>query len=260
MNWSKKQLKNWKLYELLFLVGSIIAITVCFVVGKEKNVLSFIGSLVGITGVLFTAKGLVSAPFLNMIYGVFYIIVSFYQKYYGEAIIYLALMTPLDIITIISWLKNRNKDNSSTVKINKIHGIEYLYLAIGTAIATVGFYFLLRALNTNQLIISTISLITSAVAAYLMFRRCSYYALGFMLNDIVLIVLWSLVVVDSGIGYLPTVISFCVFLINDTYGFTLWKLEEKKQNKNQNYIENVGNDNIEAKELEEKIDTLDNKE
>ena len=212
MNWIKKQLKNWKLYELLFLVGSIIAITVCFVVGKEKNVLSFIGSLVGITGVLFTAKGLVSAPFLNMIYGVFYIIVSFYQKYYG------------------------------------------------TAIATVGFYFLLRALNTNQLIISTISLITSAVAAYLMFRRCSYYALGFMLNDIVLIVLWSLVVVDSGIGYLPTVISFCVFLINDTYGFTLWKLEEKKQNKNQNYIENVGNDNIEAKELEEKIDTLDNKE
>ena len=150
MNWIKKQLKNWKLYELLFLVGSIIAITVCFVVGKEKNVLSFIGSLVGITGVLFTAKGLVSAPFLNMIYGVFYIIVSFYQKYYGEAIIYLALMTPLDIITIISWLKNRNKDNSSTVKINKIHGIEYLYLAIGTAIATVGFYFLLIALNTNQ--------------------------------------------------------------------------------------------------------------
>ena len=45
MNWIKKQLKNWKLYELLFLVGSIIAIPVCFVVGKEKNVLSFIGSV-----------------------------------------------------------------------------------------------------------------------------------------------------------------------------------------------------------------------
>lgn len=241
MNWIKKQLKNWNIFELLFLIGSIIAITICFAVGAERNVLSFIASLFGVTSVLFVAKGLISAPFLSIIYCIFYTIVSFFQRYYGEAIIYLVLMIPLDVVTIISWLKNRNKDNSSTVEINKIHGMEYLYLGVATVVATVGFYFLLRALNTNQLIISTISLITSAVASYLMFRRCSYYALGFMLNDVILIVLWSLVVVDSGIGYLPTVISFCVFLINDTYGFIRWKIEEKKQNNaktNENDIKN----------------------
>ena len=104
-------------------------------------------------------------------------------------------------------------------------------LTIATIFATIAFYFLLKALNTNQLIVSTISLISSIVASYLLFRRCSYYALAFILNDIILIILWSLVVINSGIGYLPTVISFCVFLVNDIYGFIHWKLEEKKQNK-----------------------------
>ena len=69
------------------------------------------------------------------------------------------------------------------------------------------------------------------VASYLMLRRCSYYALGFVLNDVILIVLWSLVVVSGGVGYLPTVITFVVFLLNDIYGFIHWKMEEKKQNK-----------------------------
>ena len=94
---------------------------------------------------------------------------------------------------------------------------------------TIGFYFLLKALNTSQLIVSTISLITSVVASYLMLRRCSYYAIGFMLNDIILIILWSMAIVESGWSYLPTVLSFCVFFINDLYGFIHWKIQEKKQ-------------------------------
>ena len=72
------------------------------------------------------------------------------------------------------------------------------------------------------------SLITSAMAAYLMFRRCSYYALGYIANDIILIIMWSIVVVNGGISYLPIVINFCVFFINDIYGLIRWKLEEKK--------------------------------
>lgn len=227
----KKFFKNWTVFEICFLFCSLLAITLCFVFGADKNVFSFIVSLVGVVSVLTVAKGLVIVPFINIGYNILYAIISIFQGYYGEAIIYICLMIPISVLAIIEWLKNKNKDNSDVVEVNKIKGKEYLYLAFATVLATVGFYFLLKVLNTNELIISTISLITSMVAAYLMLRRCSYYALGFILNDIILIVLWSLVVVDSGIGYLPTVISFCVFLINDIYGFIHWKMEEKKQQK-----------------------------
>ena len=185
----------------------------------------------GVVSVLTVAKVLVIAPFINIVYNILYAIISIIQGYYGEAIIYIGLMIPICVLSIISWLKNKNKENTDVVEVNKIKGKEYTYLAIATVLATVAFYFLLKVLNTNQLIISTISLVTSIVASYLMLRRCSYYALGFILNDVILIILWSLVVVESGIGYLPTVISFSVFLINDIYGLIHWKWEEKKQQK-----------------------------
>lgn len=225
----KNFFKNWNLFEIIFLFCSLLVVSLCFAFGSDKNVFSFIVSLVGVVSVLTVAKGLVVAPFINIVYNILYAIISITQKYYGEAIIYIGLMIPICVLSIVSWLKNKNKDNSDVVDINKIKGKEYLYLAVATVFATIGFYFLLKVLNTNELIISTISLVTSLVASYLMLRRCSYYALGYILNDIILIVLWSIVVKNSGIGYLPTVISFCVFLINDIYGFVHWKLEEKKQ-------------------------------
>lgn len=225
----KKFFKNWNLFEICFLLCSLIALTLCFIFGIDKNVLSFISSLVGVVSVITVAKGLVVAPFINIVYNILYAIISVIQGYYGETIIYVFLMIPICVLSIISWLKNKNKENVDVVDINKIKGKEYLYLAGATLVATVGFYFLLKALNTNELIISTLSLISSIVASYLMLRRCSYYAIGFIVNDIILIVLWSMVVVSSGIGYLPTVISFGVFLINDIYGFIHWKMEEKKQ-------------------------------
>lgn len=232
----KKFLKNWTLFEIIFLVSSIVAIVTCFIFGVDKNWFSLVVSIVGVVSVMSVAKGLVFAPFINIVYNILYAIISISQKYYGEAIIYIGLMIPISIASIVSWLKNKNSSNQSVVEVNKIHGYEYLWLAIGTLIATVIFYFVLRALNTNELIVSTISLITSAVASYLMLRRCSYYAIAFILNDFILIVLWSIVVINSGTLYLPTVISFCVFLVNDIYGFIHWKLEERKQNLNNKTI------------------------
>jgi len=230
----KKFFKNWTIFEICFLFCSLLAITLCFIFGTDKNIFSFIVSLVGVISVLTVAKGLVIAPFINIVYNILYAIISIVQGYYGEAIIYICLMIPICLISIISWLKNKNQENTDVVNVNKIKGKEYLYLSLISLVSTIGFYFLLKVLNTSELVVSTISLMTSVIASYLMLRRCSYYALGFVVDDIISIVLWSLAIINSGIGYLPTVISFCVFFINDVYGFIHWKLEEKKQSQHKN--------------------------
>lgn len=238
----KKVFKNWNLFEILFLFTSLLTITLCFAFGVDKNVFSYIVSLCGIVSVLMVAKGLVMAPVINIIYNILYAILSIAQRYYGEAIVYI-LIFPISIVSIISWLKNKNKDNKGVVEVNKIKGKECLCLALATLVLTFAFYFILKALNTNELIFSTISLITSAVAHYLMFRRCRFYAIGFILNDIVLIILWGLVVKSSGLEYLPTVISFVVFLINDVYGLIHWIMEEKKQKQVKKSCEEEKGDN-----------------
>ena len=223
--------KNWNLFEMCFLIGSLLALVLCFVFSADKNVFSFVASLIGVLSVITVAKGLVIAPFIDIVYNVLYAIISIFQGYYGELIIYTLIMIPISVMAIISWRKNRNKDNKDIVEVNTIGLKEYIYLAIVTIVASVGFYFLLKALNTNEIVVSLLAFITSTVASYLMLRRSSYYALGFILNDAALIVLWAIVVVNSGMGYLPTVISFCVFLVNDIYGFIHWKVSESKQYK-----------------------------
>lgn len=58
--------------------------------------------------------------------------------------------------------------------------------------------------------------------------RSSYYALGYAANDMVLIILWSLAAAQDPV-YLPVVINFFIFFLNDMYGFISWKKREHKK-------------------------------
>ncbi|MBP3582280.1 MAG: nicotinamide mononucleotide transporter [Clostridia bacterium] len=227
----EKVLGKWKWYEILFLSIGEAAIVVSFIFAADKNWLSLITSMIGVFIVMGTAKGLVIAPFVNIVFNILYSIVSISQKYYGEAIIYIFMMMPIAIFTIVQWIRNKNPERKEEVLVGGIKKIEYPIIAGATVVLTVAFYFLLKALHTNELVVSTISLVTSVVASYLLIRRSSYYAIGFILNDIVLIVLWGLAS-SKDISLLPQAICFAAFLLNDAYGFVRWKMEERKQTKN----------------------------
>ena len=97
-----------------------------------------------------------------------------------------------------------------------------------TIAVTVIFYFILRAFGTANLLTSTVSVTTSFAAAYLAFKRSPYYAIAYILNDIVLIVLWSMAAFED-ISYLSVIACFIAFFINDAYTFINWKKMQKKQ-------------------------------
>ena len=134
---------------------------------------------------------------------------------------------PIAIVSIISWLKHPCKDKGQ-VEVAKLTRKSILFLLIATIVVTTVFYFVLSYFNTPNIIFSTISIATSFLAAALMFLRNPYYAIAYMLNDIVLIVLWSLASIDN-ISYLPIIFCFTMFLINDLYGFYCWKKMQKDQ-------------------------------
>lgn len=52
--------------------------------------------------------------------------------------------------------------------------------------------------------------------------RSSYYAVGYAANDVVLIVLWVLASFENP-SYIPVVVNFVIFFVNDMYGFVSWK-------------------------------------
>lgn len=87
-----------------------------------------------------------------------------------------------------------------------------------------------RCVRTDALLFSTISVTTSFVACYLAFLRSLYYALGYAANDIVLIILWVMATMEE-ISYLPMVICFVMFFVNDIYGYYNWKRMRRRQEK-----------------------------
>ena len=90
------------------------------------------------------------------------------------------------------------------------------------------FYFILKAFDTANLIVSTISIATSFSASYLMLLRSPFYALAYGMNDVVLIVLWVLASFEDA-SYIPMVACFVMFLANDIYGFYNWGRMKKRQ-------------------------------
>ena len=214
--------------ELLLWTGSMLLILLSFVLFDRQNYLNMIWSLMAVTALIFVAKGDPLGQFLFIFFEIMYAIISLSYSYYGEAITYLFMSLPMTLLSLISWLKNPYKDNKNEVEVNHVGKKEFFLMLIGDAIVTVIFYFLLGWFGTANLLVSTFSVATSFAAAYLIFRRSPFFPLGYAINDLVLIVLWSLAAFDD-ISYLSVAICFVAFLVNDTYSFISWRRMEKRQ-------------------------------
>lgn len=215
--------------ELILWILSVLSIVLSFCFFGGGNYLTLIASVIGVTSLIFNAKGNPTGPVLGVVFSVLYGIISFTFSYYGEMITYLGMTAPMAIVTLIVWLKNPYNGSRSEVTVNKLRRKESVLIFILTAVVTVAFYFILKAFNTANIIPSTISVSTSFLAVYLTFRRSEYFALAYAANDVVLIVMWIMATVEK-LMYLSVVICFMAFLANDIYGYISWRRMYRRQN------------------------------
>ena len=207
---------------------SVLLILISFLLFDRGSWLTLSASLIGVTSLIFCAKGNPWGQILMILFSLLYGAISFSFSYYGEMLTYLGMTLPMAVFALISWLRHPYQGNHSEVQVDHLRRYEWLFLAFLTAAVTFVFYFLLRALNTANLLPSTISVTPSFAAAYLTFRRNPWFALGYAANDVVLIVLWILASFEN-ISYLSVVVCFAAFLANDIYGFISWRRMEQRQ-------------------------------
>lgn len=210
----------------LWLVSVAVIITSSLVVPKP-DVLSMIASFIGVTALIFVAKGYVLGQILCIIFAVFYGIVSFSARYYGEMITYLGMSAPAALVATISWIRNPYK-KSAEVKVARLTKGKTVVLFLVTGAITWAFYYILGALGTANLIVSTFSVATSFLASALLIFRSPMYALAYAANDIVLITLWVMAAFEDP-SSAPMIACFLMFLCNDLYGFIQWKKMCKRQ-------------------------------
>jgi len=214
-------------FEVALWFSSIVIITVfscfsndiewlCHIIFNRRNCTDFL-----------VAKGYALGQALTIVFAVYYGIISFHFRYYGEMITYLGMTAPIAALALISWLRHPY-EKTKEVEVNRLSKSQICLMLILTTAVTTAFYFILKGFNNANLFFSTVSVATSFIASYLTFFRSPYYALGYSANDIVLIILWVLAFKED-ISYLPMVACFIMFLANDLYGFFNWKRMQKRQ-------------------------------
>ena len=214
-------------FEMGLWLASVAVIAGTYIGFQAGDALALIASLIGVTSLIFLARGHALGQVLMIVFSVMYGVIAVQNRYYGEAITYLGMTAPMALLALITWLRNPYQ-GSAEVAVRRLTGRQWLVMFLLTLVVTAVFYFILRWMGNAALAVSTLSITTSFAAAFLTAMRSPYYALGYALNDIVLIILWVMAALTD-LSAVPMVACFTMFFLNDMYGFINWRRMEKRQ-------------------------------
>ena len=224
----KNPIKTLSKHEKILWLGSLAAVTLSNLAVPDPDFLTIAAAAIGVTSLAFAAGGNALAQALMILFSLIYGVISYRFRYFGEMFTYLGMTLPMSCWSLWTWLRNPSGENSGEVKIRSLGPAQLALVALAGIPVTFLFYRLLLALETPNLIFSTVSVMTSFLAAALTMLRSSYYALGYAANDVVLIVLWVMASLRDP-AYIPVAVNFGVFFFNDLYGFASWKKREALQ-------------------------------
>ncbi len=169
----KNPFRNLTVFEWMLWGISVMVVTASFLLTPAPDYLTLAASLIGVTALIFVAKGYVIGQVLTVVFAVFYGVISFFVQYYGEMLTYLCMTAPIAVLSIISWLRHPYKETAE-VSVNRLTLRQTLVMWVLAAVVTGVFYFVLKALGTANLVPSTVSVTTSFLAVYLTMMRSPY--------------------------------------------------------------------------------------
>lgn len=158
-------IKALNVFDRILWLLSIVVIGVSYIISSQNNILSMISALVGVSALIFLAKGDIWGQILTIIFSVLYMIVSFEQKYYGEMITYMCMTAPMAGLSLYSWIKNPFEHGRNEVRVEDIGKKEVAKILIFSGLTTLTLYFVLKYFSTASLYISTLSVFTSFIAS-----------------------------------------------------------------------------------------------
>ena len=92
--------------ERLLWGGSAAMIVLAFCLFDRESWLTLAASLVGVTSLIFCAKGNPFGQALMILFSLIYGVISYSFAYYGEIITYVGMTMPMAVFSLIDWLKN----------------------------------------------------------------------------------------------------------------------------------------------------------
>jgi len=221
----KNEMSGWTRFEKLWLIIATSVIVGLSIYWKDSWV-SFTAAITGVWCVILTGKGKRSSFIFGFINIIFYALISFEAKYYGEVMLNLLYYLPTNFIGWFAWTKYLNNENGEVIKQRLSFGKScFVYLV--TIIAIIGYGFILKKLGGNLPYMDSMSTVVSIVAQILLIKRLMEQWVLWIAVDIVTIIMWAVNFANGG-ETIATLAMWSVYLINACIMFYKWNKEVKK--------------------------------
>jgi len=103
--WEVFALKNYfSKLEMALWGGSALLILVSFCLFDRQNYLTLLASLIGVTSLIFCAKGNPFGQVLMVVFSLVYGVISYRFRYYGEMLTYVGMTLPIAVVALVPWL------------------------------------------------------------------------------------------------------------------------------------------------------------
>ncbi len=220
---------GWNIFELIYLAVIIILPVVAALIFKS-SIFELLSTLAALIAALLVAKGKPAAYPVSVVSALLYAFVTFQTRLYGETAIALCILFPIAVYGVFSWFNNKRDTHlkGRVIIVNKIKAAEYIILICSQVIAAYFYYWLLKRFGTQFPLFSVFTVATGIISSYLLARRSRFGLIAYILNDIMLICLWTSVVAAGSVNSIVMLLTPVLLLISDVYGAFNWKKFEKE--------------------------------
>ena len=219
-------LKDWTSFEKTWLFASAFIITSLSLFWDETFI-GFIASITGIICVVLVAKGKISSYVFGTVNALAYGYVAYTYGLYGEAQLNWLFYFPLQFVGFALWYKNRKhtdelKINGEDIFAKRLSPKMWGILGILIIISYVAYTYFLSGIGSTLAGIDSLAVVLSVFANFLMIFRFTEQWLLWICVNVITVVLWVVVLVNSGGNDWSVLAMWVAFLINSVYGYINW--------------------------------------
>ncbi len=221
----KSELTGWKIFDVIWLLLATAVILGLSIYWKD-NWMSLTAALTGVWCVILTGKGKRSSFIFGVINVVFYALVAYEAKYYGEVMLNVLYYFPMNFVGWFAWKKHMNDDTGEVVKTRMPFKKGLIVYAL-TAAAIFGYGLVLQAMGGALPFIDSMSTVISVVAQVLSIKRLMEQWVLWIVVDVVTVIMWAVNFANGGES-IATLAMWSVYLLNAFIMFFRWYRESKR--------------------------------
>ena len=217
-------------WYLIFSIATIVAFAF-----NPSAWLSVIEVFILMVNIDLVARGKVIGIYIGILDCIIYMIICYMAGLWGEILKMAIINIPLNIVAIVSWTKNIKKQSAvnSSLEIRRLNLKSTLIWIAVFCGSAVGGYFLLGALGTTSLIISSVSFAIGVISKILNGQRYMESYQVSMVGNIISLALWiSTLIVAPNADATVQIILYLATLTNNIYSYALWRGMYRKRTVN----------------------------